>query len=171
MTILRHLLSILLLPFTVTVVVPAVLLRQGRADASLAGMLGGVVLMGLGLAMAARTIAHFAQQGRGTLAPWDPPRRLVVSGIYRYVRNPMITGVLLVLAGESLFFASRAVAMWVAEFWVINAIYIPLLEEPMLARRFGADYELYRRNVPRWIPRLSPWDPAPLQRPAQEPST
>ena len=84
------------------------------------------------------------------------------------MRNPMITGVLLVLVRESLFFASTAVATWAAVFFGLNATYIPLFEEPGLARRFGADYELYKRHVPRWIPRTSPWHPRP-PREAQAP--
>ncbi|HYJ80785.1 MAG TPA: isoprenylcysteine carboxylmethyltransferase family protein, partial [Longimicrobiaceae bacterium] len=148
------------LPFTVTVIVPSILIGRDGADAPAAGRLGGALLMLLGMALVAATVWHFATRGRGTLAPWDPPRHLVVSGIYRYVRNPMISGVVLVLAGESLLFASTAVAAWTAVFFAVNAIYIPLLEEPGLSRRFGAAYDEYRRHVPRWIPRLSPWPPA-----------
>ena len=157
--ILRHILSILILPFTVTVIVPVVLLGQRTPGSSPAGRIGGVLVILLGLALVARTIAHFATRGRGTLAPWDPPRHLVVAGIYRYVRNPMITGVLLILVGESLLFASTEVATWAATFFAINAVYMPLFEEPGLAERFGDDYEEYRRHVPRWVPRLSPWRP------------
>lgn len=160
---LRQLLSILILPFTVTVIVPGVLLRPGGAPGPVPARVAGGVVIALGLALVARTVWHFAVRGRGTLAPWDPPRRLVVDGVYRYVRNPMITGVLLVLLGEALFFASSALAVWLAEFFAINAVYIPLLEEPMLARRFGEDYEAYRRNVPRWVPRLTPWSAAELR--------
>jgi protein-S-isoprenylcysteine O-methyltransferase Ste14 len=162
LTVVRHALSIVALPFTVAVLVPAWLRsREIVAPVSPAEQAGGVLVMMVGLALVGTTIWHFATRGRGTLAPWDPPRHLVVVGIYRYVRNPMITGVLLVLAGESLLFASRAVAGWTVTFLVINAIYIPLLEEPFLAARFGAAYETYRRHVPRWIPRLTPWAPGP----------
>ena len=166
MQLLRHLLSIFLLPFTVTVLVPAWLVRSaggarlgwrlpgaGRAIVVAAGAL---LVLG-GLAMLARTIALFATRGRGTLAPWDPPRRLVVTGVYRHVRNPMISGVIAILAGESLLWGVPAVAWWAALFAAVNLTYIPLLEEPMLRGRFGAPYDEYRRNVPRWIPRLRPW--------------
>lgn len=79
-------------------------------------------------------------------------------GVYRYVRNPMITGVMLVLLAESLFFGSLALFAWFAFFTVGNLIYIPLSEEPGLLRRFGDDYERYQEHVPRWIPRRRAWD-------------
>ncbi|MBV9107942.1 MAG: isoprenylcysteine carboxylmethyltransferase family protein, partial [Gemmatimonadetes bacterium] len=106
-----------------------------------------------------RTIALFATRGRGTLAPWDPPRRLVVEGIYRHVRNPMISGVIAIVLGEAAILGLRSVAGFAAIVISINAIYIPLLEEPQLRQRFGGDYDEYRRNVPRWVPRLRPWIP------------
>ncbi|HEX6925123.1 MAG TPA: isoprenylcysteine carboxylmethyltransferase family protein, partial [Longimicrobiaceae bacterium] len=98
-------------------------------------------------------------RGRGTLAPWDPPRRLVITGVYRHVRNPMISGVILILAGESLAFSSAALGTWTAVVLIVNAVYIPVVEEPGLARRFGEEYEAYRAHVPRWVPRLRPWNP------------
>lgn len=157
MMILRQLLSILILPFTVVVIVPAVLLRRELRPLATPVQAFGLVVVALGLMLVIYTISSFARRGRGTLAPWDPPRRLVISGVYRHVRNPMISGVLLILAGESLVFRSAAVAAWATVAFLINALYIPLVEEPGLARRFGADYEAYRHHVPRWIPRLSPW--------------
>jgi len=103
------------------------------------------------------TIRLFATVGKGTLAPWEPPQRLVIQGVYRHVRNPMISGVLFVLLGESLLSASVPLFRWFLLFAVINATYIPLLEEPMLANGFGEEYLTYKRNVPRWVPRLTPW--------------
>lgn len=106
-------------------------------------------------------LARFAsfRPGEGTLAPWDPPRKLVVRGSYGYVRNPMFSGVLSILAGEAIFFGSLPVLKWCGFFAVLNAIYIPLVEEPMLVGRFGHDYLFYKKLVRRWIPRLTPWDP------------
>jgi protein-S-isoprenylcysteine O-methyltransferase Ste14 len=159
MTVLRHILSILILPFTVTILVPGGLLGGGVAyPLSPAGMFGVLLIAG-GLALIALTIRYFATSGHGTLAPWDPPRHLVVRGVYRHVRNPMITGVLLVVVGESLLFASKAVGVWAGTLFVINAVYIPLLEEPGLLRRFGEDYRVYKQHVPRWVPRATPWIP------------
>ncbi|HSE81994.1 MAG TPA: isoprenylcysteine carboxylmethyltransferase family protein [Gaiellaceae bacterium] len=121
-------------------------------------LVAGAVLTALGLALLAWTLALFAKVGRGTLAPWDPTRRLVVAGPYRHVRNPMISGVLAVLLGESAVFASLPLLLWFAAVLAVNAVYFPLVEEPGLRRRFGAKYERYRASVPRWIPRFRPWN-------------
>ena len=167
MSIFKHVLAIILLPTVVTVAVPATILYRGGtanvgwslpAPLNLAPSLCGVVLIFLGLALVARTIALFATVGRGTLAPWAPPERLVVRGVYRHVRNPMISGVLCVLCGEVLLIGSIPLLEWFGAFFLINQIYIPLLEEPGLEERFGQPYRLYKQNVPRWIPRLKPWD-------------
>ena len=94
------------------------------------------------------------------LAPWDPTRRLVATGPYQYVRNPMISGVLAMLLGEAFFFGSMLLFVWAATFWLINQIYFLASEEPGLRRRFGEDYRRYEANVPRWLPRRRPWKPA-----------
>jgi len=157
MRVLRHLLAICLLPGVVAGVIPALLVDE-LASWPLV-VLGGLVVA-LGLALIVQTVALFATVGDGTLAPWDPTSRLVVRGPYRRVRNPMISGVLCVLLGEALLFGSPAVLAWFAVVFAINAVYFPLVEEPGLQDRFGADYEAYRAAVPRWLPRLRPWQPA-----------
>jgi protein-S-isoprenylcysteine O-methyltransferase Ste14 len=119
----------------------------------------GALVLAAGLALFVWTVTLFVRIGRGTLAPWDPTRKLVIEGPFRYVRNPMITAVLIILAGEALLLGSAAIAIWLGIFFGINAIYFPLSEEPGLLRRFGSEYERYRNNVPRWVPRLRPWDP------------
>lgn len=163
MTLLRHLVSILLLPFMVVVAMPRWLLTSwARADSRWpAGsaletggrMFGGLLLLG-GLALFAWCVVLFARVGRGTLAPWDPTQRLVAAGPYRHVRNPMITGVAAILAGEALFVGSRLLAAWLGVFALINHVYFLGSEEPGLARRFGGSYEEYKAAVPRWLPRL-----------------
>jgi protein-S-isoprenylcysteine O-methyltransferase Ste14 len=167
MMVLRHLLSILILPTTVTLVVPYFILsselRVARFASSLwpldllAIALGGVG-MAAGLTLVVATVRHFAVRGKGTLAPWDPPKNLVVAGIYRYVRNPMISGVLAILFGEAVLFRSVGLLEWAIGFFLINSIYIPLFEERQLESRFGDGYLAYKRNVPRWIPRRHPWE-------------
>ena len=161
----RHIRAIVLLPGTVTVVVPAILLATGDGvdwGWGLGGAGGalvvafGVALAAAGLSLWAWTVRLFASVGQGTLAPWDPTSRLVAVGPYRHVRNPMISGVLAVLAGEALVLGSSGIAVWAAAFLAVNHVYFVLVEEPGLARRFGSDYEEYRRQVPRWIPRLRP---------------
>jgi protein-S-isoprenylcysteine O-methyltransferase Ste14 len=119
----------------------------------------GLVLGGAGAALFTWTVRLFARRGRGTLAPWDPTVRLVLAGPYRHVRNPMITAVGCVLAGEAAALGSPPLGLWLAGFALANAVYIPLVEEPGLVRRFGRGYEAYRANVPRWLPRVRPWCP------------
>jgi protein-S-isoprenylcysteine O-methyltransferase Ste14 len=149
------------MPFTVTVVIPALILWGQDLSARLSPIsaIAGGLLIALGLFLMGHTIALFVTIGKGTLAPWDPTQHLVVRGVYRYVRNPMISGVISILLGEALLFWSRGLLSWYAIFVVVNMIYMPLLEEPGLERRFGPEYLLYKQNVPRWIPQLKPWDP------------
>lgn len=165
--VLRQLLAVLILPFNVAIVIPALLFWRNRgALPGSPGLMGptipiaGALLVAVGLAWFGGSLRRFSRDGQGTLAPWDPPRRLVVTGLYRYVRNPMITGVSLVLLGEAALLWSRVHLGWALGFIALNAIVIPWFEEPRLARRFGAEYEAYRRMVPRLIPRLRPWDPS-----------
>jgi len=151
----------------VTVIVPVWLLRNDVSRdlaprdfwVHLLVLAAGVGALLIGLTLFISTLTHFARRGRGTLAPWDPPRVLVVEGVYRYVRNPMISGVLMILLAEALFTGSRRILIWFLLFLVINLVYIPLLEEPGLAARFGDRYGLYKKNVPRWLPRVKPWVP------------
>jgi len=113
---------------------------------------GGCVALVIGLWLFVQSLRYFATRGRGTLAPWDPPKNLVVEGPYRYVRNPMIAGVIFLVFGEALVLRSWPHVRWALVFLMINAIYIPLLEEPMLEARFGDSYRAYRRRVRRFIP-------------------
>ena len=119
----------------------------------------GALMMFAGLRLAYETMSLFGTKGEGTLAPWDPTRRLVVLGPYRRVRNPMITGVALVLLGEAALLGSTAILIEFAIFGLANALWMPLVEEPGLVRRFGDEYLEYKRAVPRWIPRRTPWSP------------
>ena len=168
LTLLRHLVAIAVLPYLVAVQIPiwisrrnAIVFSIGSSRAGLALQAAGAAALVVGLALFTASLRRFASEGEGTLAPWDPPRRLVVRGPYRFVRNPMISGVVFVLAGEALVLRSAPHAGWAAAFFVLNLIYIPLLEEPMLEARFGDSYRDYRRHVPRFWPRLSPWTPEP----------
>jgi len=156
--------AILILPGTVLVLVPTLIIWLTRGTAVGAELpriddplaWAGALLFGLGLLFAIWTCRLFVTVGEGTPAPWDPPRKLVVRGPYRHVRNPMITSVLLMLAGEAAFLSSWALAGWLLVFFAANALYFPLSEEKALERRFGDQYRRYKANVPRWIPRLRP---------------
>jgi len=150
--------AVLLLPFMVTVVIPAAIVYSARfKPIHPIRLVIGAALLVLGLTLLIATIKLFATVGNGTLAPWNPTQKLVVRGIYRHVPNPMITGVILILLGEAIICAS--LLGWAMLFIVVNMTYIPLVEEPGLVNRFGAPYEEYRRNVPRWIPRARAWGP------------
>ena len=119
----------------------------------------GWIVVALGAAVALPCIWQFAWRGLGTPAPFDPPRRLVVSGPYCYVRNPMYVGMLIVLIGEALVFPNlrRGMMIEAAAFWFIAAMFVLAFEEPVLRQMFDGDYEAYRRGVRRWIPRVTPW--------------
>jgi len=143
-----------LLPGTVAIVIPAVVVWLGGANIEPVTTVIGALLIAIGLALVAWTVRLFVGVGQGTLAPWDPTSTLVVRGPYRYVRNPMITGVATILAGEALLFRSWGLVVEIAIFVVVNALYFRLVEEPGLRRRFGAEYEEYRARVPRWLPRV-----------------
>lgn len=161
---LRHVLAIVVLPVTVTILVPTWIAR--RFSVSLAfpdsffgslGVAAGLACLALGVTLFVACLRRFAGEGEGTLAPWDPPRALVVSGPYRYVRNPMISGVIAVLLGEALVLRSLPHLAWALLFAGLNLVYIPLMEEPDLRRRFGDAYQRYCENVPRIVPRPTPW--------------
>jgi protein-S-isoprenylcysteine O-methyltransferase Ste14 len=161
----RHLLSILLLPFMAAVVVPFWLesafggglnLGDGSPAVWLARSAGALLIAG-GLVLFAWCVSLFAKVGQGTLAPWDPTRSLVAAGPYRFVRNPMISGVAMILVGQALFWSSWAIFIWSCVFIVINHVYFVFSEEPGLEKRFGQNYRSYKENVPRWLPRFRPW--------------
>ena len=159
----RHLFAVVVLPFTVVVLIPRRIARRSGTVLAVAGeplelfvQTVGVVLLAVGIALFVASLGRFAAEGRGTLAPWDPPRHLVIRGPYRHVRNPMISGVVLVLFGLAAVLRSRPHFIWALTFFAINAVYIPLVEEPALRARFGAQYDEYCRRVPRLIPRLRP---------------
>jgi protein-S-isoprenylcysteine O-methyltransferase Ste14 len=158
----------IMMPVLVTVIIPIVLLAVTRsADPgwglpmffSFVPVIPGVLLIGVGVSLIVQTVSLFKVVGKGTLAPWNPPQRLVVQGIYRYVRNPMITGVCAVLLGEGIVLGSLPLLLWFGLCVLVNVIYIPRVEEPGLLERFGASYREYSRHVPRWIPRRTPWIP------------
>ena len=163
----RMMKAILLLPGNVLVVIPLIVSWAARGTSWAGVWPPGAPRLSLVLALAAPALALMvwtvrlfgSKGGGGTPAPWDPIARLIVEGPYRYVRNPMLIGVIVFLFAEALFFGSWAIAAWALVFTAINAVYFPLHEEPELLKRYGAAYAEYRRNVPRWLPRPTPWSP------------
>jgi len=160
--------AIALLPGNVTIVVPGLILALIRGPDPGWGLGGvaaalisaaGIVLIAAGFSIWLWTVRLLSRVGRGTLAAWDQTSELVVEGPYRHVRNPMITAVAALLLGEALLLGSPWIAAWATAFLALNFAYFLRFEEPGLERRFGERYRVYRRNVPRWVPRRHPWHP------------
>ena len=157
--------TLILLPGTVLVFIPAAIIALTKDSHFSAKLIAsGQTLFWLallsafsGLALSIWALTLFLKVGQGTPAPWDPPKKLVVRGPYRYVRNPMITGALLMLLAEAMLLQSWPIAIWFVLFFIGNSVYFPLVEERGLEKRFGDDYREYKANVPRWIPRLRAW--------------
>lgn len=145
-----------ILPLTVLVVIPFSI-ESNFAVMVDVGFLLGLLSAVAGLSVLGGTASQFIRFGGGTIAPWSPTKKLVLSGLYLHVRNPMILGVLSTLIGETLIFHSLKILIWLISFFIINNIYFVFLEEPGLAKRFGEEYLQYKKNVPRWIPLLRPW--------------
>jgi protein-S-isoprenylcysteine O-methyltransferase Ste14 len=122
------------------------------------GVLGALLIVGGGM-LYASSVYQIATRRDAPLAPWDPPRRLVLNGPYRFVRNPINSGVIFILFGEALALRSLAHLLWAFAFLLFSLVYVPVLDEPQLEARFGDAYRRYRRNVPRFFPRLRPWKP------------
>jgi protein-S-isoprenylcysteine O-methyltransferase Ste14 len=115
-----------------------------------------VACMAAGIALLAACIWEFARSGRGTLSPIDPPRHLVVRGLYRYVRNPMYLSVTLIVLGEAVLVRSRPLAAYWALWFVFVNLFVVTYEEPALRAQFGDSYDAYARRVRRWIPAIRP---------------
>ena len=119
----------------------------------------GVILLVAGLIALIQAFVRFVVEGLGTPVPVAAPERLVVGGVYRNVRNPMYVALLAVIVGQALLLGQLGLLLYAAGIWLIAAAFVRFYEEPALRRRFGADYEAYRRAVPAWWPRLRPWKP------------
>ena len=119
--------------------------------------LAGVVAVGLGLAGLLDCFARFALEGLGTPSPVEQTEVLVVSGLYRFVRNPMYVCVLAMVAGQALLFGKAWLLPYVGVLLIAFHLFVTLHEEPNLRRRFGTSYEAYCLGVRRWLPRLRPW--------------
>jgi protein-S-isoprenylcysteine O-methyltransferase Ste14 len=116
-----------------------------------------ITLIAAGLAPALESMKRFVFVGRGTLVPAVPTEHLVVSGFYRHVRNPMYTGLLVVLAGEAILLESRDLVIYIAAVWLATHLFVCFYEEPTLTRRYGVEYLRFKKHVPRWLPRMTPW--------------
>jgi len=126
---------------------------QGVGPADVAG---GMLIV-LGVVAVVACFVRFVAEGRGTPAPVAPTEELVVGGLYRFVRNPMYVGVASVIAGQALLFRSPGVALWLGVFLAAVVSFVKGYEEPQLTEQFGESYVRYRRAVPGWWPRLTPY--------------
>ncbi len=154
--VLKQLVSFIL-PITVLILVP-LYIEKDISIKNVPTLLLGLLIMIIGLYAMIKSISAFIKIGKGTLAPWSPTKKLVIAGMYRYVRNPMIMGVLTVLIGESIAIMSMQILIWAGIFFLINTTYFVLYEEPDLERKFGDQYREYKRNVRRWVPRWKPFN-------------
>ncbi len=156
MILLRSLIFTVIVPGSVTILVPALLRNSSleffRPDQGAWGLVG-LPLIVVGVAMYVWCVADFALAGRGTPLPADPPKALVMRGLYRYTRNPMYVAVVSMLLGEAVIFGSGLLLAYVAAVAAAVHLLVVLYEEPTLRRKFGAAYEDYCRGVPRWLVR------------------
>jgi protein-S-isoprenylcysteine O-methyltransferase Ste14 len=129
-------------------------LREVQLDLENPVHAAGILCLVLGAALLLACIWEFARRGRGTLSPADPPRHLVATGLYRHVRNPMYLSVTLIVLGEVLLTSSQALLLYWAIWFAAANLFVIGYEEPTLQRQFGAEYDRYRQQVGRWIPRI-----------------
>lgn len=130
---------------------------QQPVPGGLPAQCAGVLLIGAGAVVITNSFARFALEGIGTPAPFAPPKNLVVTGFYRFVRNPIYVGIGAAITGQGLLLGQPRLFGLAALGAVPVVAFVSLHEEPTLARKFGAEYDDYRANVPRWLPRLTPW--------------
>ena len=153
----------LVAPGTIAGLVPY-LLSRWRIQPPLLGVpagriVGGIVLA-MGVAGLVECFGRFAIKGHGTPAPIAPPENLVVSGLYRHVRNPIYVAVVCAIVGQALLFGSVMLLEYAGAVWLLFHVFVLGYEEPTLQRQFGSSYAAYRANVRRWWPRLTPWQSA-----------
>ena len=156
MTALKSLLFLIAAPGMVAGYIPLALLTSGaQIETGIVSYLA-FPLWGIGIIILLWSFWNFLHEGRGTPAPIDPPKELVATGFYRYVRNPMYVGILAAILGHFLWFGYWNLLIYEAVVFLAFHTFVTIYEEPTLKIKFGAAYEDYLRNVPRWIPRLRP---------------
>jgi protein-S-isoprenylcysteine O-methyltransferase Ste14 len=119
----------------------------------------GAIMILVGVPVLIDAFARFALQGLGTPAPIAPPRNLVVTGLYRHVRNPIFVAVVAIILGQAVLLGDWRLVVYGALLWLAFHVQVVAYEEPVLAQAFGKEYEAFRAAVPRWIPRITPWRP------------
>jgi protein-S-isoprenylcysteine O-methyltransferase Ste14 len=150
----KNLLFTILVPGIVAVFVPLLITPDRSFTHNTFFLVVGFLMVGMGMGIYVWTVWDFASFGRGTPLPADAPKRLVVRGLYRFIRNPMYLGVILVILGWAGFFANRRLLVYALGVWTAIHLFIIYYEEPKLATLFGGEYEIYCRSVGRWVPRI-----------------
>jgi protein-S-isoprenylcysteine O-methyltransferase Ste14 len=152
----KTVLFILVVPGSVAIIIPLNLILPMEKNTVGVGRFAWLALLFwvVGAAILFWCAADFVRKGQGTPAPADAPKQLVVSGLYRYFRNPMYIGVLLFSVGNAVWFGSPILIGYAASLWMIFHVFVLLYEEPHLGKVFGAEYRKYCQTVPRWIPRF-----------------
>lgn len=159
MMVLRALFAFLALPGVVAFLLPPIIASLDPWQGS--GWPWSYAVFATGLVVLLWCVRDFFVSGQGTLAPWDPPKRLVVVGLYRHVRNPMYLGVLLLVLGWALLLGSPAVGVYALVLAAVFHIRVLVHEEPWLLRQFSSDWIAYASSVRRWIPRATSWKRTP----------
>ena len=152
---LRALLAFLALPGAVAFVLPPLLAAVDPWRSAV--LWHGILVMLIGVILLLWCVRDFYVSGKGTLAPWDPPKNLVLVGLYRYVRNPMYVGVITLVAGWSIFLGSPVLTLYTVALATGFHVRVIMNEEPWLSSQFGDEWARYSANVGRWLPRLKPW--------------
>jgi len=146
-----------LAPIVVAGLVPWWLTGWRVGIAWLPSQILGWLLVAVGTVVLLHAFTRFVREGSGTPAPVAPTERLVIGGLYRFVRNPMYVAVVGVIAGQALIFGRLGLWIYAAAAWLTMAAFVRLYEKPTLRAQFGTDYEVYRQSVPAWLPRRTPW--------------
>jgi protein-S-isoprenylcysteine O-methyltransferase Ste14 len=162
-TVSKHLRDFLI-PIFMTIILPLLInamenrwFQRPRFARSMFQLALGFLVCLAGLALLIASIVVMIRIAKSTVMPWDPSQNLVVRGPYRYLRNPMILGVIILLLGEALMLSSYGIAILAGMFFIGNTAYFIFFEEPSLEAQFGEAYRFYKANVPRWLPRIKPW--------------
>ena len=150
----KNLLFTILVPGTVAVYVPLLITPDRSFTHNPSLQVVGTLLLGMGVGIYVWTVWDFASIGRGTPLPLDAPKRLVVRGLYRFTRNPMYMGVILVILGWAGIFAYTWLLLYALGVWIVVQLFVIYYEEPKLATLFGGEYKIYCQSVGRWIPRI-----------------
>jgi len=163
----EHFKAILQLPFIVALIIP-LLIHFFTKDVVVipicelpfwqSAIIGGIFLT-IGLTLFVKSLQLFDKIGKGTLAPWNPTSKMIIVGLYRHVRNPMIIGVVFILLAEAFLLQTGNILIFTGIFVTLKTLYFIFDEEPTMRKRYGAEYLAYSKHVPRWIPRIKGWTP------------